>query len=120
MQSLRESSGRKGVTQVEGPNGVAPSNTCPVSPVAIGGSLRIGEGDSDHPSDGKALEVPSSVSVQTSLDTKGTAGVTLRGRQDTCGGGVKIAFIIAHTRNNVVVLFGTLKVQSFMLTEVRD
>jgi len=33
---------------------------------------------------------------------------------------VKIAFIIAHTRNNVVVLFGTLKVQSFMLTEVRD
>jgi len=33
---------------------------------------------------------------------------------------VKIAFIFAHTRNNVVVLFGTLKVQSFMLTEVRD
>jgi len=33
---------------------------------------------------------------------------------------VKIAFIIAHTRNNVVVLFGTLKVQFFMLTEVRD
>jgi len=33
---------------------------------------------------------------------------------------VKIAFIIAHTRNNVVVLFGTLKVQSFMLTKVRD
>jgi len=33
---------------------------------------------------------------------------------------MKIAFIIAHTRNNVVVLFGTLKVQSFMLTEVRD
>jgi len=33
---------------------------------------------------------------------------------------VKIAFIIAHTRNNIVVLFGTLKVQSFMLTEVRD
>jgi len=33
---------------------------------------------------------------------------------------VKIAFIIADTRNNVVVLFGTLKVQSFMLTEVRD
>ena len=33
---------------------------------------------------------------------------------------VKIAFIIAHTRNNVVVLFGTLKVQSFTLTEVRD
>jgi len=33
---------------------------------------------------------------------------------------VKIAFIIAHKRNNVVLLFGTLKVQSFMLTEVRD
>ena len=33
---------------------------------------------------------------------------------------VKIAFIIAHTRNNVVILFGTLKVQSFMVTEVRD
>ena len=33
---------------------------------------------------------------------------------------VKIAFIIARKRNNVVVLFGTLKVQSFMLTEVRD
>jgi len=33
---------------------------------------------------------------------------------------VKIAFIIAHTRNNVVVLFRTLKVQSFMFTEVRD
>ena len=33
---------------------------------------------------------------------------------------MKIAFIIAHTRNNVVVLFRTLKVQSFMLTEVRD
>ena len=33
---------------------------------------------------------------------------------------VKIAFIIASTRNDVVVLFGTLKVQSFMLTEVRD
>jgi len=33
---------------------------------------------------------------------------------------MKIAFIIANTRNNVVVLFGTLKVQSFMLTEVRD
>ena len=32
---------------------------------------------------------------------------------------MKIAFIIADTRNNVVVLFGTLKVQSFMLTEVR-
>ena len=33
---------------------------------------------------------------------------------------VKIAFIIARKENNVVVLFGTLKVQSFMLTEVRD
>jgi len=33
---------------------------------------------------------------------------------------VKIALSIARTRNNVVVLFGTLKVQSFMLTEVRD
>jgi len=33
---------------------------------------------------------------------------------------VKIAFIIARKRNNVVFLFGTLKVQSFMLTEVRD
>ena len=33
---------------------------------------------------------------------------------------MKIAFIIAHKRNNVVVLFGTLKVQSFILTEVRD
>jgi len=33
---------------------------------------------------------------------------------------MKIAFIIAHTRNNVVDLLGTLKVQSFMLTEVRD
>jgi len=33
---------------------------------------------------------------------------------------VKIAFIIARKRNNVVVLFGFLKVQSFMLTEVRD
>jgi len=33
---------------------------------------------------------------------------------------MKIAFIFAHTRNNVVVLFGTFKVQSFMLTEVRD
>jgi len=33
---------------------------------------------------------------------------------------VKITFIIAHTRNNAVVLFGTLKVQSFMLTKVRD
>ena len=34
--------------------------------------------------------------------------------------GMKIAFIIARERENVVVLFGTLKVQSFMLTEVRD
>jgi len=33
---------------------------------------------------------------------------------------VKIAFIITRQRNNVVVLFGTLKVQSFMLTEVGD
>ena len=33
---------------------------------------------------------------------------------------VKIAFIISRKRNNVVVSFGTLKVQSFMLTEVRD
>jgi len=33
---------------------------------------------------------------------------------------MKIDFIIAHTRNDVVVLFGTLKVQSFMLTEVRE
>jgi len=33
---------------------------------------------------------------------------------------MKIAFIIAHTRNNVAVSFGTLKEQSFMLTEVRD
>ena len=33
---------------------------------------------------------------------------------------MKIAFIIAHERNNVVILSGTLKVQSLMLTEVRD
>jgi len=33
---------------------------------------------------------------------------------------MKIAFIISRKRNNVVVSFGTLKVQSFMLTEVRD
>jgi len=33
---------------------------------------------------------------------------------------MKIAFIIAHTRNDVVVSFGTLKVQSFILTEMRD
>jgi len=32
---------------------------------------------------------------------------------------VKIAFIIAR-KEIIVVLFGTLKVQSFMLTEVRD
>jgi len=29
-------------------------------------------------------------------------------------------FIITRKRNNVVVSFGTLKVQSFVLTEVRD
>jgi len=29
---------------------------------------------------------------------------------------MKIAFIITRKRNNVVVSFGTLKVQSFMLT----
>jgi len=33
---------------------------------------------------------------------------------------MKIAFVFAHTKNTVVVLFGTLKAQSFMLTEVRD
>jgi len=33
---------------------------------------------------------------------------------------MKIAFIITRKRNNVVVLFATLKVQSFMLTEVRN
>jgi len=33
---------------------------------------------------------------------------------------MKIAFIVAHTRNNLVVLFATLKLESFMLTEVRD
>jgi len=33
---------------------------------------------------------------------------------------MKIAFLMAHKRNNVVVLFGTLKVQFFLLTEVRD
>jgi len=32
---------------------------------------------------------------------------------------MKIAFIITRKRNNVVVSFGTLKVQSFMFTEVR-
>ena len=34
--------------------------------------------------------------------------------------GMKIAFIITRKRNNVVVSFRTLKVQSFMLTENRD
>jgi len=33
---------------------------------------------------------------------------------------MKVAFIIACKRNNVVVSFGTLKVQSLMLTKVRD
>jgi len=33
---------------------------------------------------------------------------------------MKIAFIIAHKRNNVVVVFETLKVQSFIVTEVSD
>jgi len=33
---------------------------------------------------------------------------------------VKIAFYYSLERNNVVVLFGTLKVQSFILTEVSD
>jgi len=33
---------------------------------------------------------------------------------------MKIAFIITRKRNNGVVYFGTLKVQSFVLTEVRD
>ena len=33
---------------------------------------------------------------------------------------MKIAFIIAHKRNDVVVLFGTLKVQYFILTVVSD
>jgi len=33
---------------------------------------------------------------------------------------MKIAFIIACKRNNVVALFGTLKVQCFILTEVSD
>ena len=37
-----------------------------------------------------------------------------------CDSEVKIAFIITRRRNNVVVSFGTLKVQYFMLTEVRD
>jgi len=33
---------------------------------------------------------------------------------------MKIAFIVTRKRNNLVVSFETLKVQSFMLTEVRD
>jgi len=33
---------------------------------------------------------------------------------------MKIAFIITRKRNDVLVSFVTLKVQSFMLTEVRD
>jgi len=33
---------------------------------------------------------------------------------------VKIAFIITHKNNNAAVLSGTLKVQSFILTEVSD
>jgi len=33
---------------------------------------------------------------------------------------MKIAFIIAHKRNNLVFLFGTLKVKSFIFTEVSD
>ena len=33
---------------------------------------------------------------------------------------MQIAFIITRKRNNIVVSFGTLKVKSFMLTEVRD
>jgi len=33
---------------------------------------------------------------------------------------IKIAFIINRKRNNVVVSFGTLEVQFFMLTELRD
>jgi len=33
---------------------------------------------------------------------------------------MKITFIITRERSNVVVSFGTFKVQSFMLTEVRD
>ena len=33
---------------------------------------------------------------------------------------MKIAFIITYKRNNVVVLFETFKMQSFILTEVRD
>jgi len=33
---------------------------------------------------------------------------------------MKIASVVTRKRNNVVVSFGTLKVQSFMLTEVSD
>jgi len=33
---------------------------------------------------------------------------------------MKIVFFITRKRDNVVVAFGALKVQSFMLTEVRD
>ena len=33
---------------------------------------------------------------------------------------MKLAFIITRKRNNVLLSFGTLKVQSFMLTEMRD
>jgi len=33
---------------------------------------------------------------------------------------MKIAFIIAHPTVHFTLLFGTLKVQSFMLIEVRD
>ena len=50
------------------------------------------------------------MSEPTELHTEGTAQVSR----------MKIAFIIARKRNNVVFLFGTIKVQSFMLTEVRD
>ena len=50
----------------------------------------------------------------------GGPGPDLQGALAHLRQGMKIAFIIAHKKNNVVVLFGTLKVQSFMLTEVRD
>ena len=33
---------------------------------------------------------------------------------------MKIAFVVAHERNSVAVLFETLKVQFFMLTKVRE
>ena len=39
--------------------------------------------------------------------------VRTRARSEVC-------FYYCSERNNVVVLFGTLKVQSFILTEVRD